>query len=276
MPVLATDDSFTEEKTFGAWSGTREDLRRLGQTIEELFEDEVTRTREEYEHLTASGPIRSAVRRLFRRQPAQDIGEQLAEMSRVSLQVERESGEITNHYEKLLSQHDLTGVRGVTFSCYLGKRGCTLYLNNNILGCRLRLSGERGWVPGAMRAIEDEMRRNRAWWSALRKPGTGVVITVLIAIAAFGSFLGALTLLENLISLSGSAETVVVIGGSIAVTAGVAALVWAARLAFPAFEVREPGRSTTRRKLSRLIGVLAGGFLGLVSVAQGIAWLLKV
>jgi hypothetical protein len=196
-------------------------------------------------------------------------------MSQVSLQVERETGEIRNHYEKLLSQHDLNGVTSVTFSCYSGKRSCNLYLSNNILGCRLRLSGDRGWVPGAMRAIDDEMRRNRAWWSALRKSRTGVVITLLVAIAAFGSFLGALSLLKNLVSLSGSAETVVVVGGSIGVTAGVAALVWAARLAFPAFEVREPGRSTTRRKVSRVIGVLAGGFLGLVSVAQGIAWLLK-
>ena len=263
-------DSLSDVRQFRAWSGSLEDVRTVGQAIEDQFEDERNRALEK-----AKWSIRRArLRNRLRFRPKDDLEKGLEGFGRVHLSARNGRDEVvTDRFDRLIedAEIDLTDMSSLSFYCEVEEQKCSVLLSDDVFGCRMSVQGSTRWVPGTARAVRNELNADRPWWAFLRHPAAYISVGVVLTIGAFAGLVG----LGNVINPNdkwpaGAATAYWFVGWLLIFFAGWLCL-RLANVLFPQMEIRSD-RPNARNRLKRAVVTVSALILGTVTLWQGIAW----
>jgi hypothetical protein len=284
--------SLSLDKRFGAWAGSRQDLLALSRLMEAQFEEERAEIHRRHDerlqsldreeaYLSSTGVVSEERAEMLKdaRRSADESRTRDLDGLRVELSITDNENEQTRDYlDELIDEYDFRFASRVGISCNSWtpiSRRCSIDVSNGPFGrVTLTVSGDTPWVRAAFGALEKELRKRRPWWSFVRHES--LLYVVPFAIAASISL--ALAGLVAITPLKGPINDFLVPGAvvlfALLVFASMPATDWLMTRLIPNFEIRDPDVPSARKKLSRLVSLGVGGFLILVAILQGIAWIL--
>jgi len=283
--------SLSLEKEYRAWAGSRQSLLALCSLMEDQFQGERGKIRREYDQrvqrrdreeaeLSNAGETPDGRLEMLRdaRRSAEETRDKELGFLRTRLAVTDEENEETRDYASdLIDDHDFHSTRRVSISCSSRGTGrtCSISISNSPYGnVRLTVSGDTPWVRTAFGALEQELRKERPWWGVVRHDAAFPVIAVGLAVSATLAVAGIVSI-TPLIGISGDLQFFALAALLfVLLFATLPATNWLMTRLFPSFEVRDPDAATGRKAFSRATGLAVGGFVALVTVLQGIAWML--
>jgi hypothetical protein len=265
-------DRLTENKSIRAWAGTVEDLRQLGQIIEDEFSTDREREISEFRKEVR---FKRAWRRLARRSTEQfDIP--LNTYGRVTLTATDDHNESSTGALDIIvddAELDLTEMVQFDFICGVRDATCHLSLSRRPGLSQLNLSGSRKSVPSALRNIGHALDDNLPWWGIFRYWVASTLLSVLFFIGCWGAIVAAAEAIDD--RWSTTAELVLVLGGIALVPLMWWGVVAFGRRVFPTLEVQVPGSSTSRQQVKRAAAAVVAAFLSVVAIGQGVLWLVN-
>jgi hypothetical protein len=283
--------SLSLEKEYRAWAGSRNRLLTLCSLMEDQFQEERITIQQEYDQRIqgldqeeaglsdadkASGSQPERLRDA--RRLAKERREKELDRLRARLAITDEENEETRDYaSELVDEYDFRFASRISISCssWDTARTCSVNISNSPYGnVRLTVSGDTPWVRATFGTLEKELRKGRPWWSLLRHDAVFFVVVVTVAASATLAITGIVSV-TPLSSLFGDFAWVAIwaLFGAL-MFATVPATNWLMTRLFPNFEVLDPDAVTGRKKFSRAMGLAVGGFVVLVTVLQGLAWIL--
>ncbi|HEX6676521.1 MAG TPA: hypothetical protein VF486_16030 [Actinomycetes bacterium] len=284
--------SLSLEKDCRTWAGSRQALLALCSLIEAQFQEDREEIRREYDQrmqaldreeaeLSSAGEVSDGRLEMFkdaRRSAEENTDRELNHLRTILAITDDENEETRDYTSELIDEHDFRLAARIDISCSSWSTGsgrCSIHISNSPFGhVRLTVSGDTPWVRAAFGALEKELKRRRPWWHLLRHEAVFFALALGIAASATLALTG-IASMTPLNDMLGDFRWVAVwILFSVLAFASVPATNWLATRLFPNFEIRDPDVVTSRKRFSRIAGLAVGGFVALVTILQGLAWIL--
>jgi hypothetical protein len=271
--VPDVEDVLPKEEPIRAWAGDRDDLVQLGDVMDELFVQEREQALEQVRAELSQLSTRNILGRETK--ASKERSAQREHQAINSWQVKLEAKDHQGRARKgdcrhLLEKVDFEETSGLTFSCSVRNRNCSVTLaNGGSQNSSLKVSGDPQWALSALSNLREQLNKQRPGWSFLRNGWVGLFLYSVFMISAFFAWFSASDWVDSNYS-SEAMWWAAFIGIPIAFIGIFTFGTIIYSKTFPAFEIREPGRTSRRRRVAQTIGGIVGALVVLLTIVQGV------